>query len=634
MEIEAKFSLPDMTTYHHLQTAGDLAGFTLSAGSEKEIHDTYLDTADRVILAAGYACRRREHEGDIQITLKGLGDSRSAIHRREELAISLPADQPPAQWPAGPVRDRVLSLIGEAPLTPLFELHQKRFVRQITRDEQPVAELSLDQVLPSIGDKTEPYLELEIELADRGTESDIVSVAAYLEEELGLAPEPRSKFERALALLQESQMEGHVLGPRDRAVCTQVAQRDDMYSRRAQALLALDEGMTQVEAGKCADLSARRVRYWLAAFREKHLDIFPERVLDAVAPAHPPESQTLSQSVKSDEPKEKQTKSSKGPGLQPDDSMVEAAHKAIAFHFQRMIKHEPGTRRGEDIEELHDMRVATRRMRAAFRVFGDYLDAGEVKPFVKGLRRTGRVLGAVRDLDVLWKKTEDYLNTLPPDQQDDLEPLRAAWKIERTQARESMLEYLNSDRYKEFKESFSQFLEDPDAGALPIFSAKGEPRPHRLGYVVPLLVHQRLAALRAYDGWVTGPDVPLERLHRLRIAAKRLRYTLEFFEEVLAPETKTLIKRMKMLQDHLGDLQDAVVASNLLRDFLTWGTWGHRDAKKAPAPTELIVAPGVANYLATRQIELQELLDTFPQTWEQFQSSEFTHLVAAALATL
>ena len=123
---------------------------------------------------------------------------------------------------------------------------------------------------------------------------------------------------------------------------------------------------------------------------------------------------------------------------------------------------------------------------------------------------------------------------------------------------------------------------------------------------------------------------------RLRIAAKGLRYTVEYFREVLGPDAKTVIDGIKGLQDHLGDLQDAVVASNLLRDFLTWGTWGHAQgtAKDIALPTEPIVAPGVASYLAARQIELQNLLDTFSQVWNKFQSPEFGQLVAAALATL
>ena len=79
----------------------------------------------------------------------------------------------------------------------------------------------------------------------------------------------------------------------------------------------------------------------------------------------------------------------------------------------------------------------------------------------------------------------------------------------------------------------------------------------------------------------------LIRLHQLRIASKGLRYSLEFLEEVLGPESKVLVKELKKLQDHLGNLQDAVVASNLLRDFLTWGTWGHSRPKKAP-PCQLL----------------------------------------------
>ncbi len=321
------------------------------------------------------------------------------------------------------------------------------------------------------------------------------------------------------------------------------------------------------------------------------------------------------------------------PGLEPDDSMAEAARKTFLFHYGRMLYHEPGTRLGEDIEELHDMRVATRRMRASLWVFGDYLDLERMRPFVKGLRRTGRALGAVRDLDVFWEKTQHYVDELPPDSGMGLEPLRVVWEAQRDRSRERMLAYLDGDRYARFRDRFGEFLRDPGAGALAVMSEKGDPIPHRLCHVVPVAVYQRLAAVRAYDEWVTGPNVPLERLHQLRIAAKGLRYTVEYFREVLAPEAKGIISEIKGLQDHLGDLQDAVVASNLLRDFLTWGTWGHADAAPV-SPSEPIVAPGVASYLAVRQIELQRLLDTFPQAWAKIQDAAFGQLVAAALVGL
>jgi adenylate kinase len=326
----------------------------------------------------------------------------------------------------------------------------------------------------------------------------------------------------------------------------------------------------------------------------------------------------------------------KDPGLEAGDSMAEAARKTLKLHFLRMLYHEPGTRLGEDIEELHDMRVATRRMRAAFDVFGDYLDLKQLTHILKGLRRTGRALGTVRDLDVFWEKTQGYLDSQPADQATDLEPLKRVWEAQRQAAREQMLAYLDSQRYQRFKERFNDFLQTPGAGALPVISKSGEPKPHRLRHVAPMVVYQRLAAMWAYDEWVSHMDVRLEHLHQLRIAAKGLRYTLEFFQQVLAPEAQALIDEIKALQDHLGDLHDDVVASNLLRDFLTWGTWGHDSTKgkKVPQPVDDIVAPGVASYLAARQIELQRLLNTFPQAWARFYSPQFSRLLASTLDPL
>jgi CHAD domain-containing protein len=197
-----------------------------------------------------------------------------------------------------------------------------------------------------------------------------------------------------------------------------------------------------------------------------------------------------------------------------------------------------------------------------------------------------------------------------------------------------MLAYLDGEAYVQFKERSAELMQTHDSWELPALTKKGEAVPHRVRHVVPMEVYERAAAVLAYDEWVTKPGVSLKRLHRLRIAGKRLRYTLEFFEEVLAPQTGDLIKQMKRLQDHLGDLQDAVVASELLRDFLTWGTWGRSKGKKAKVPKEPVVAPGVAVYMADKQAELQHLLETFPEVWTYFQSLEFKQTVAVILAPL
>jgi len=148
-----------------------------------------------------------------------------------------------------------------------------------------------------------------------------------------------------------------------------------------------------------------------------------------------------------------------------------------------------------------------------------------------------------------------------------------------------------------------------------------------------MAIYERWAVVRAYDEWVTVPDPPLARLHALRIACKRLRYTLEFFAEVLGPEAKPVIKSVVTLQDHLGALQDAVVARGILRDFLTWGTWGHEASDTSP-PIARGDAPGVEAYLAAQEAELKHLLETFPLAWQQLEGPEFRHMVARTVADL
>lgn len=324
-----------------------------------------------------------------------------------------------------------------------------------------------------------------------------------------------------------------------------------------------------------------------------------------------------------------------GPGIEAQDPMSEAGRKVFRFHFQRMLHNEPGTRCGEDIDALHDMRVATRRMRAAVRVFGAYYDQAAFRPHLKGLRRTGRALGAVRDLDVFREKVLAYLTSLSDSEPADMKDLLSTLETRREAARERMVRYLDSGKYRKFVAQFAEFVETEGQGSLPMVPNGGEPEPYRVCHVAPVAVYERLAAVRAYDEWVSIPEPPLTRLHSLRITCKRLRYTLEFFGEVLGGETNTLIRKVVGIQDHLGDLQDAVVASEILRSFLVWGTWGDETTGAQSAGSrEPEASPGVTAYLAATHLSLQELLDSFPRAWQGIVGEEFSQMVANAVAVL
>jgi exopolyphosphatase/guanosine-5'-triphosphate,3'-diphosphate pyrophosphatase len=204
MEIEAKFAVPDEATWLKLQTVEQIAGYALSRGETKEVHDTFVDTADRSILASGHVCRRREVDGQILMTLKSKQVVEGAVHRREELEITLPHEMPIGQWPPSEIRDRLLSLVGDVALVSLFDQHQTRVVRWVTDADRVVAEMSVDRVELAINGKERRYFEVEFELKGDGTEADLRRLAGSLSADWGLRPEARSKFSRALELAQDT----------------------------------------------------------------------------------------------------------------------------------------------------------------------------------------------------------------------------------------------------------------------------------------------------------------------------------------------------------------------------------------------------------------------------------------------
>ncbi|MCB0166331.1 MAG: CHAD domain-containing protein [Anaerolineae bacterium] len=314
-------------------------------------------------------------------------------------------------------------------------------------------------------------------------------------------------------------------------------------------------------------------------------------------------------------------------GLEPTDSMAEAGRKVLAFHFEYMLNHEPGTRLGEDIEELHDMRVATRRMRAAFQVFGDSYTKKSALPLLKGLKKTGRALGPVRDLDVFIEKLHHYQATIAESEQAKLKPLLDMLQTQRDKARQTMMDHLDSRDYRRFKKLFGKFVITAGMGAKPV-KLGDNPEPDQLRHVGPMLIYDTYAEVRAYETVLDG--APISTLHQLRITCKRLRYTLECLEEVLGPEAGRVIAETKIMQDHLGDLNDAEVAAGIINKFLKGFA-----AQQEQLPLEEQQSPEqIEAYLRAKQNERHELLVSFSAAWDRFNRREFRKMLAQSVSVL
>ncbi len=105
----------------------------------------------------------------------------------------------------------------------------------------------------------------------------------------------------------------------------------------------------------------------------------------------------------------------------PDDLMAEAGRKILLAEFVKMMQNEAGSRTGEDIESVHDMRVAIRKMRSLFRLLSPYYKRTSISPYKTELQHLAWTLGAVRDLDVLIEDIRVYQLTLKAAKQADLQ---------------------------------------------------------------------------------------------------------------------------------------------------------------------------------------------------------------------
>jgi CHAD domain-containing protein len=308
----------------------------------------------------------------------------------------------------------------------------------------------------------------------------------------------------------------------------------------------------------------------------------------------------------------------KTPGVLADDHLAEAGRKVLRFHLARMITREPGTRVGKDPEELHGMRVATRRQRAAWRVFGDAFDLDRTDRYRRRLKLVAADLGGVRDLDVLIEAGEAYQRRQSAVEARAFESLLQSWRVQRDAAREVLVKELDSNRYRKWLDAYVEFLQADGTGARQV----GPTDPHRVRDTMPSRIWTAYEVVRAYEPVMRWADVTT--LHDLRIAAKWLRYTLEFVREALGRDAGPVIEKVVALQDHLGWLHDADVAANLARGYLVEHAGRLSEAESA----------AIGRYLVDRERELARLRRTVGPPWRGVASLAFRRALGRVVAGL
>ncbi|QCX76581.1 CHAD domain protein [Streptomyces sp. YIM 121038] len=280
-----------------------------------------------------------------------------------------------------------------------------------------------------------------------------------------------------------------------------------------------------------------------------------------------------------------------------DDSA--GTHVLAYLHAQReaLVAMDPAVR--QDLpDSVHQMRVATRRLRSAFKTYRKILDRNVTDPLGEELKWLAGELGVDRDREVLTERLTAALADVPRTLR--LGPVRARlriWSIAgRTGSRRKTVAVLDSARYLALLDAVDALLADP-----PLREAAAAPAGNALPKAV-LKDFDRLAA-RVDQALALAPGEERDlAMHEARKAAKRARYAGEAAKPALGKPAKRFAKRMKAVQSVLGEHQDSVVAREALRNLAiqahaagesayTWGLlYGREEAAAADREREL---PGV-----------------------------------------
>ena len=299
------------------------------------------------------------------------------------------------------------------------------------------------------------------------------------------------------------------------------------------------------------------------------------------------------------------------PGIKPDDTVAEAGRKVLRLHLLRMLAAEPASIQG-DVEAVHKMRVATRRMRAAWRVFDGAYRAKPQKRYVNQLRVVATALGRVRDLDVQLERLDAYRQGISEQTAAGLSPLVEEWQREREVARRDLIDLLESSEYEKFVADYRDFVDTPG-------SASADQQVH-VRDTAASRIWRSYEVLRAHDASLPYADAAA--IHRVRIDGKRARYTLEFFREILPDLADVSIAELTALQDHLGLLNDAQLAATFTREWLL------ENAAEIPATTR----KSIAGYLTASERDQARLRRSFGRLWRRVAGHTFRRRLALAVS--
>ena len=275
----------------------------------------------------------------------------------------------------------------------------------------------------------------------------------------------------------------------------------------------------------------------------------------------------------------------------------DVVRRSLSLSVIRLLRHDPGVRLGVDAEDVHQARVATRRLRSDLRTFRPLVAQAWADGLRDDLRWLGGELGRVRDAEVLRDRLRSAATTLPATDRRSALAVVAPLVGQVRSARRHLLTAMDTERYIEVIDHLVAAARAPVLTEMSTSPARE---------VLPGLVRKPWRSLKSGAIAARG-DVPDEQLHDLRIRAKRCRYAAEAAAPATGKNAAKFAREVAALQEVLGELHDGVVAEAWLRD-------------RSAAPRVHETALFAAGELVAQQRDAAERARTgWPAVWKRVE---------------
>ncbi|HAF61839.1 MAG TPA: hypothetical protein DCK95_05890 [Anaerolineaceae bacterium] len=294
---------------------------------------------------------------------------------------------------------------------------------------------------------------------------------------------------------------------------------------------------------------------------------------------------------------------------------------------QDLLRSLEGIQSRNDTEDIHDLRVASRRIRTALLIFGDQFSTKKVKNWLDAVRIITRNYGTTRDMDVQISFLENLMK--------DIGDRRIRTGLYRIHLR--LLQKRNKknrmvDKHTDALLNDKNILNMRTTTQEICSSSADEQPPQKLYDLAFNTLQSALDQFLSYEVFIHHAE-KIHELHLMRIAAKKLRYTMEVFTPLYSDEMEPFLTIMKEIQQQLGEIRDCDVWLEFIPTFVKKETkrtqeyYGRKDAIKR-------LLPGIEYLEQNRREERNRLYQEFIKSWQSWRTQgvwlQFRELILQA----